>query len=168
MQGVGEIELTNGFASGRRVAMDHQKRKDLKSSGTLHPAPSRVKDPLFEGEGFFDREDLVQVKYEMLRRVSHESRPVSEAARSFGFSRPSFYKAKEQLEREGLAGLVPRKPGPHGGHKLNAELMAFIQGELERDSSLDGVALAALVRKRFKVRVHRRTVERALARKKKR
>lgn len=148
--------------------MDNQKRNQLKSSGTLHPAPARVKDPLFEGEGFFDRHDLVQVKYEMLRRVSHESQPASEAARSFGFSRPSFYKAKGQLEQEGLAGLVPRKPGPHGGHKLNAEILSFIESELEHDSSLNGVALAALVRKRFRVTLHRRSIERALARKKKR
>ncbi len=34
--------------------------------------------------------DVVQVKYEMLRRVRLDARRVSDAAADFGFSRPSF------------------------------------------------------------------------------
>lgn len=144
------------------------KRQHLKSAGVLHARAELVKDPLFEGEGFFDPCDLVQVKYEMLRGVSHEQRLVSEVSRSFGLSRPSFYKAQEQLKREGLAGLVPKKSGPHSGHKLTPQLMAIIQGELDKDPSLKGPALAELIKQQLGVVLHRRTIERALANKKKR
>jgi len=43
--------------------------------------------------------DVVQVKYEMLRRVRVDQVPMARAARAFGFSRPAFYQAQ----------AVPRK-----------------------------------------------------------
>ena len=42
----------------------------LLEEGTLNPAPEKVRDPKFRGSEFFDPHDAVQVKYEMLRRVS--------------------------------------------------------------------------------------------------
>ncbi len=44
----------------------------------------------------------------MLRLVSTEKRPVSEAAKISGFSRPSFYQAQTAFAQSGLAGLIPR------------------------------------------------------------
>ena len=61
------------------------------------------------------------MKYEMLRLVSVEKRPVSEAAKLCGFSRPSFYQAQAAFAQSGLAGLIPQKPGPRSGHKLTAD-----------------------------------------------
>ena len=46
-----------------------RKRQTLRRHGTLNPEPESVTDPLFHGNDFFDPNDLVQVKYEMLRRV---------------------------------------------------------------------------------------------------
>ena len=45
------------------------KRAALRRHGCLHRHPERVRDERFINHEFFDPEDLVQVKYEMLRRV---------------------------------------------------------------------------------------------------
>ena len=143
------------------------KLEALRQQGCLHPHPERVTDPLFVGADFFDGRDLVQVKYEMVRRVQVEAQPVGQSARAFGFSRPSFYQAQAALEREGLAGLVPKKKGPRRAHKLNAEVMAFVQQQLAQEPSLRSSDLAARVRERFGLQVHPRSIERALGRAKK-
>ena len=44
------------------------KARSLASRGALHPHPGRVRDHLFQRSDFFDPRDLVQVRYEMLRR----------------------------------------------------------------------------------------------------
>ena len=75
------------------------------------------------GQEFFDARDLVQVKYEMVRRVKADGAPVTAAAAAFGYSRPSYYEAAAALERSGLEGLVPARPGPRGAHKLTEEIL---------------------------------------------
>ena len=85
------------------------KLDSLRQQGTLNPRPQTVTDELFGSSEFFDARDLVQVKYEMLRRVQKEGRSISAVAVAFGFSRPSFYQTRSAFEKGGLAGLVPRK-----------------------------------------------------------
>jgi hypothetical protein len=61
------------------------KGESLRQQGVLNPHPQKVADPLFLRGEFFDPRDLVQVKYEMLRRVRVEGSSVSEVAqRVFG------------------------------------------------------------------------------------
>src|ERR1700686_2501427 len=95
-----------------------RRRQALSTQGATHPRPQAVSDPLFRDSAFFDPNDLVQGKYEMLRSVEQEGRPVVEAAQAFGLSRPVFYVTQELFNREGLPGLVPRKRGPKRPHKL--------------------------------------------------
>jgi len=45
------------------------KRDALRARGLLNARAQKVSDPLFDDGQFFDRRDLLQVKYEMLRRV---------------------------------------------------------------------------------------------------
>jgi hypothetical protein len=78
---------------------------------------------LFRIGDLFDPDDLVQVKYEMLRRLRLDKQSVSQSASAFGFSRPTFYQAGEDFQRDGLAGLLPSKRGPHQGHKLTPEVL---------------------------------------------
>src|SRR5664279_2868422 len=99
------------------------KAQELAASRTLNPHPDTVRDTAFTANGFFDSRDLVQVKYEMVRRVEAEGVPVSEAAAAFGFARQSYYTAAHALSEGGLAALVPGKPGPRGAHKLTDEVM---------------------------------------------
>jgi predicted DNA-binding transcriptional regulator YafY len=103
-----------------------EKAEVLKRHRSLHPEPERVTDERFRTEEFFDPRDLVQVKYEMLRRAREEEVTVTEAAEMFGFSRPTFYEARDRLEEEGLAGLIPKRPGPKGAHKLSDGVMQFV------------------------------------------
>jgi transposase len=150
------------------MAKRHEaKRRALQEQGVLNPNPAAVHDTLFCTHEFFDPRDLVQVKYEMVRRVRVEGQTVTEAALAFGFSRLSFYHAQATLKREGLAGLVPKKPGPKGPHKLTEEIMTYLAQVRIHDPSISSTELTKRVRKKFALRVHPRTVERALARREK-
>jgi hypothetical protein len=44
------------------------KAETLRVHGALHSHAETIRDPLFGAHEFFDPRDLVQVKYEMLRR----------------------------------------------------------------------------------------------------
>ncbi len=140
------------------------KARELTASRTLNPRPEAVVDQGFRSAEFFDARDLVQVKYEMVRRVEADGVSVSRAAGAFGFSRQSYYSAARALAGEGLAGLVPDKPGPRGAHKLTDEVLEHLEGLREADPGVGAAELAAAVAERFGVTVHRRSVERALAR----
>ncbi len=140
------------------------KREALRQQGTLNPRPGEVTDKLFAEDSFFDPRDLVQVKYEMLRRVQNEHQPVSEAAAAFGFSRPSFYQAQSAFEQDGLAGLVPHKRGPKQAHKLTEEVLTFIVETRQQDRSVRPGDMARLIHQRFGTTVHPRSIERALLR----
>jgi transposase len=143
------------------------KIESLRQSGSLHRDPQRVSDLLFQENEFFDRQDLVQVKYEMLRRVQTDGQAVTEAARTFGFSRVAFYQALHTFQRGGLPALVRRRPGPRKAHKLSESVLTFIEEALVNDSSLRASELAKLVRKKFRVAVHPRSIERALSKRQK-
>ena len=70
---------------------DVVKLEALGQNGTLNARSGNVADELFSSSEFFDPRDLVQVKYEMLRKVRAEGASVTEAAGAFGMSRFSFY-----------------------------------------------------------------------------
>src|SRR6266567_7851532 len=143
------------------------KRRLLRQQGVLHPHPESVTAALFQDSGFFDPCDLIQVKYEMLRRVEAEQLPVSRAAIEAGLSRPSFYQAQAALQQGGLAGLIPQKPGPHGAHKLTAQVLDFLDRQRARQPEMKGAELARLVQDQLGITVHPRTVERVLSRRQK-
>src|SRR5260370_31786123 len=131
----------------------------LQQHGTLNPRPKDVRDELFLQDEFFDPRDLVQVKYEMLRRVQTEGQSVTDASANFGFSRPSFYQALSAFEQDGLAGLVPHKRGPKQAHKLTEEFLAFIGDMRQKEPSVGWRALGKLIQDRFRIRVHPPRIE---------
>ena len=140
------------------------KLEALREQGTLNPRPREVTDPLFAKDSFFDPRDLVQVKYEMLRRVQSESHSVTGAATAFGFSRPSFYQALEAFQEGGLAGLVPHKRGPKQAHKLTDEVLVFLVETRQKEPSVRAPELVRLIQERFGTKVHPRSIERSLLR----
>ena len=141
------------------------KEAALRAARSLNPRPEAVADEAFtSGPEFFDARDLVQVKYEMVRRVRAEGQPVTRAAAAFGFSRPSYYQAAAAVDAGGLAALVPARPGPRRAHKLTDEVTSFARQLLDADPSLRSADLAEAITARFGIRVHPRSVERALAR----
>jgi hypothetical protein len=56
----------------QRTTASSAKVRALLEEGTLNPAPGRSRIAKFHEGEFFDPHDIVQVKYEMLRRVSVE------------------------------------------------------------------------------------------------
>lgn len=69
------------------------KRDRLRELGALNPHPDRIRAPWFRSRDFFVPDDLVQVKYEMLRHVRVDGASKAQAAALFGMSRPTFYQA---------------------------------------------------------------------------
>jgi transposase len=136
----------------------------LREERCLNPRPEAVRDPAFAASEFLDARDLVQVKYEMVRRVRVEGDAVSRTVADYGFSRPSFYEAASALDAGGLAALVPARPGPRRAHKMSEEVVAFARQQLEADPDLRAGDLVEGIEGRFGLRVHPRSVERALAR----
>jgi transposase len=136
----------------------------LRAERSLNPRPEAVSDERFAASEFLDARDLVQVKYEMVRRARVDGEPVSRAAEAFGFSRPSFYAAQAALDRGGLPALVPARPGPRRAHKMSPEVVAFARDRLASDPALSSQGLVQLISERFGISLHRRSVERALAR----
>jgi len=136
----------------------------LAASGVLNERAEKVADPVFCSSVFFDPRDVVQVKYEMVRRVRVDAVSVTAAARAFGFSRSVFYTAAAALDAAGPAGLVPGKPGPKGPRKLTGEVMERIGAWRAADPKLKARALAKLVAGEFGFSVHPRSIERALTR----
>lgn len=151
----------------RKPRRHDPKSQALASDGVLNPHPDAIRDPLFTTNPFFDPRDLVQVRYEMVRRHDADGVSISDAAASFGVSRPTFYKAQSTLAASGLAGLVPRSSGPKDGHKLSAKVVAFVTDLKATRPGLTTPQCLVAIEAQFGVKVHRRSLERALARKKK-
>lgn len=149
-----------------KKASKDRKAAALLDSGTLNPFPDKVADTKFRQGEFFDPRDVVQVKYEMLRRVLVDRASVTEATAEYGVSRPTYYQAKASFDEAGVGGLVPKKRGPRGPHKLQGEILDFIETRHVRGEPIRARELAIRVREEFSVEVHPRTIERALREKK--
>ena len=165
----GIMQVTQQGRSRLAETPREDKATALRRHHALNPRPQTVSDSAFTSadNAFFDARDLVQVKYEMLRRVREDGRPVSQAAADFGFSRPSFYDAQAVFGAAGLPGLVPQRPGPKRAHKFSEEVVDRLERALEADPSLNSAQLAQQLEEELGLRVHRRSVERALSRRRK-
>ena len=146
---------------------DEERKQRLKKEGTLHPNPDGVRTDLLAKSPFFDANDLMQMKYEMLRSVSADQQPVAEAAQTFGLSRVAYYHAHKQYQKHGLAGLLPRRRGPRHPHKFTPEVMSYIDEQLTTTVGRpDWNLLSKQIEAGFGIKVHPRSVERAVKQKK--
>ena len=144
-----------------------RRRQALSAQGAIHPHPETVTDPLFRHSAFFDPNDLVQIKYEMLRSAQVEGLAIAQAAERFGFSRPAYYHALEAFQAQGLPGLIRKRPGPKGAHKLSEEIVDHLEQLRAEHAELSVSMLVEKVRQKFRVVVHPRSIERALHRRQK-
>jgi transposase len=144
-----------------------EQTRPLTGKGLLHPNPEKVQTELVAQSSFCDARDLMQMKYEMLRSVSVDQQPVAVAAQKFGLSRVAYYHTRGQYEKHGLAGLLPHRRGPKHPHKFKAEVMAFIDTQLNATGGPpDWELLSHQVESQFGITVHPRSVERAMKLKK--
>ena len=144
------------------------KRQALQATGTFNPRAAQVRHPLFQPSSFFDPEDLLQLKYETLRALKVEHCPIAKAARDFGLSRPTIYEAQTQFEQQGLEGLLPHKRGPKAAHKLTGEILQYLREQAAAEPAVRAEELARRVRQRYAVKLHPRTIQKALQTKVKR
>jgi hypothetical protein len=146
------------------ATMEDPKVAALTAARSLNPHPENVSDEVFLASTFCDPRDVVQVKYEMVRRVRIDKIPVTQAARAFGYCRQAFYEIAAALDAGGPGALAPGKPGPKGPTKLTAPVMDRIEVWMTADTALTSKDLASKVCEEFGFSVHPRSVERALAR----
>jgi transposase len=133
----------------------------LREQGLFNSRATKVTQKLFLENEFFDPCDMIQVKYEMLRWVRSHEGSIKEAAKIFGLSRPAFYQAQASFEQAGLAGLIPQKRGPKNRYKLSREIMAFIQEAMTKNQ-LKIPTIVHLIKERFGIEIHARSVARAI------
>lgn len=144
------------------------KRRALQRHRALNSTPEAVSAELFRNQPeFFDRDDKLQVRYEMLRGPAKGEMNVTQACKAFGVTRQTFYRIKRAFEAEGVTGLADRKRGRKGPLKATFEVMEFLQRAKAEDSDRSGSELARMVSEQFGIQLHRRTVERLVAQKKK-
>lgn len=143
------------------------KKAALRAAGALHPNPKAIRDEAFVQGDFFDPNDLVQVKYEMLRRHREEQKTVVEVARAFCTSRQAFYSAKAHFDSQGIPGLIPKRRGPRSAHKCTEEALDFAEQWKDAHPAEGTVLLAEAIEQRFGIRINPRSIDRALVRRKK-
>ena len=137
----------------------------LRAHGLLHPHAEKVRDELFHSRPFFDPRDLLQVRYEMLRRHRVDGLSIPKVVARFGVSRPTFYHVEAAYHAYGLPGLVPLKRGPKGPRRCTPEILAFVRSRRRDDPQLSwGTLLREIAHQFGGAPLHRRTVERGLAR----
>jgi transposase len=161
------IQLTSMRRSetGQPRSPGKVKADTLRRQGALHPHPDAVRDEAFRRDEFFDPRDLVQVRYEMLRRHQIDGDAVTEVAVAFGVSRQAYYITEAAFTEKGIIGLLPRRRGPQRAHKCTDEILDFV--EQWRADTYPEEEVSEAVQKRFGVSIHPRSLTRALARRKK-
>jgi transposase len=143
---------------------ERARERALERAGLLHPAAEAVTAAVFrERPEFFAAVDKVQVKYEMLRRHLVEGQSVTAAAAEHGYSRASFYLVAHAFEESGMLGLLDERPGRRGPVKLSPEVVAFLEARRRERPHASGAELATELEGALGVRLHRRTIERALS-----
>ena len=138
----------------------------LRAERSLNPRPEAVSDEQFAASEFLDARDLVQVKYEMVRRARVDGEPVSaRGGRSSGSRARRSMRRRPRWMRAGWPGWCRRGRVRGGAHKLTDEVRR-VRARAARGGSgaVARLDLVELIAERFGVRVHRRSIERALAR----
>ena len=86
---------------------------------------------------------------------------------SSAFRAPPSIRLRLAFQQGGLSGLLPKHRGPKEGHKLSAEVIEYVRTLRAAEPGLTTVACIQAVQEKFGITVHRRSLERALASKKK-
>jgi len=137
----------------------------LKKNGTYNKDSGSVTADEFQGGIFFDANDLVQVKYEMLRHVARNGSSVSEASKKYGLSRQGYYVNKAAVDAGGIAALIPRKPGPRKAYKLADRGGQFIDSYIGGHPDANPRQTNKALYEATGISVHDRTVARYLSKK---
>ena len=162
LQPAGVLCGINTFTGMPNESDPPSKIQTLKAAGAFNPRADQVSHSLFMQSEFFDPRDLPQLKYETLRALELDDYSVTRAAEEFGLSRPTIYQAQDQFKKQGLEGLLARKRGPKMPHKLTPPVRQYLEELAASEPQTGPRQLARRLRQRFKVKIHPRTIEKAL------
>jgi transposase len=138
------------------------KDETLKRNGSFNKNHENVSAGIFNTTPFFDKRDIVQVKYEMIRAASKKEGSITEIADLYGFSRKSYYQISKAFETDGLCALLPKKTGPKGASKLNPDVMEFIDSFIASHKNAKSKEISAALEIEKGIKVHPRTIYRHL------
>jgi len=142
------------------------KTKTLIENGSFNRNAASVSSPMFRSNPYFDPQDLVQVKYEMLRAVKADGENVSDASRQFGFSRTAYYKIEKRFHEAGVDGLCARKTGPKLPSKVTPDIIEFVSQLREKDPDMTNDDIIKRIIDEKGVSIHKRSLQRVQAKKK--
>ena len=94
----------------------------------------------------------------MLRAHLVDGLAVTVAAANHGYSRPAFYLVEASFQERGMLGLLDERRGRQGPLKLTPEIIAYLR---RAEPARSGAELADEIERLFRIKLHRRTVERA-------
>lgn len=132
----------------------------LQRARCLHQHPERVQDEYFTNQPeFFDPKDIVQVKYELLRRCEVEGKEVASACQDFGFSRTTYYKTHQAFFHGGLPHLMGKSRGRPHPIKLTEKVQGFLIAEKARNNKLSAREAAKMLKERYQVQLTERMIQ---------
>ena len=136
----------------------------LLKMGALNKKPKKVNYHLFKKNGtFFDPQDKLQVKYEMIRAVKVDGLPVKDVVKAFGYSRETYYTVAKDFELEGCIGLLDQFQGRRQPEKLQTEIVEFIISQRYKNPKENsGYRIAEKIKEQFHISIHPRTVYKVL------
>jgi transposase len=146
--------------------MSEKKMKSLIDNGSFNRNAESVSNHLFKTNPYFDPQDLVQVKYEMLRSVKNEGCNVADASRQFGFSRTAYYKIEKRFHEAGVEGLCAQKTGPKSPAKITQEIVELADSLRTERPGITNDEIVAEIGAQTGVAIHKRSLQRALSKKK--
>lgn len=141
------------------------KEESLKSSNTYNPKSNRINAPCFADNEMMDPHDLLQVRYEMVRSIELDNKPIKDICSEFGVSASTARRYVKDLKEGGLIALVPEKKGPSGPTKLSKEAAGFIDNYLKEFPKASGGKVHRALETKLHTGVSKRTVERYLLKK---
>lgn len=107
-------------------------------------------------------DDVAAYDLAMLVQGETSGRPLEEVLAAFGRSRSTYYEKLHRFDEHGLAGLVPRPPGPQGPWRRPIDILRFVVSTRIRRPEQSAAAIAAEL-ERLGHRISVRSVERTLS-----
>lgn len=132
----------------------------LRRARCLHRTPERVKDEQFTQQtDFFDPKDIVQVKYELLRRCEVNGRDVAATCLNFGFSRTTYYKVQQAFFSGGIPALMGKPRGRLKPIKVTDVVRGHLIAEKARNPKLSAREMVAILKERYHVQLTERMIQ---------
>jgi hypothetical protein len=132
----------------------------LRRARCLHRTPERVQDERFTQQiDFFDPKDIVQVKYELIRRCEVEGHDVASTCLEFGFSRTTYYKVQQAFLGGGLPALMGQPRGRLKPIKVTDVVRGYLIAEKARNPKLSAREMVPALEERYHVKLSERMIQ---------